>query len=87
MPICRRPGSTSETSRAGTRWISSSPQGGALAVEVKAASRFGERDLSGLKAWKAQSPEARAGILAYNGTEALPLGGDLFAIPLGLLLS
>jgi uncharacterized protein len=56
-------------------------------IEVKAASRFGDRDLAGLKAWKAATPGATAGILAYNGTEALPLGDNLFAIPLDQLLS
>jgi hypothetical protein len=58
-----------------------------VGIEVKAASRFGDRDLAGLKAWKAATPGTAAGILAYNGTEALPLGDDLFAIPLHHLLS
>jgi predicted AAA+ superfamily ATPase len=59
----------------------------AVGIEVKAGSRFGDRDLAGLKAWMAGTPGARAGILAYNGTEALPLGGDVYAIPLDQLLS
>ncbi|MBV8202688.1 MAG: ATP-binding protein [Acidobacteria bacterium] len=59
----------------------------AIGIEVKAGSRFGDRDLAGLKAWMAATPGASAGILAYNGTAALPLGGDLYAIPLGQLLS
>ncbi|HYO11742.1 MAG TPA: ATP-binding protein [Thermoanaerobaculia bacterium] len=58
-----------------------------LAVEVKAASRFGERDLAGLRAFADSTPGVQACILAYNGTEALRLGESLFAIPLGLLLS
>lgn len=33
------------------------------------------------------TPEARAGILACNGTEALAVGQNLYAIPIGLLLS
>ena len=60
---------------------------GAVAIEVKAAARIGDRDLAGLKALKAKSPGVRAGIVAYNGSEVLRLGDDLFAIPLGLLLS
>ena len=64
-----------------------SPGRGAVAIEIKAASRFGDRDLAGLEAFKAQTPGVRAGILGYNGTEALSLGGGLFAVPLGLLLS
>jgi predicted AAA+ superfamily ATPase len=58
-----------------------------VAIEVKAAARIGDRDLAGLKALKAKTPGVRAGIVAYNGTEALRLGEDLYAIPLGLLLS
>jgi predicted AAA+ superfamily ATPase len=59
----------------------------AIAVEVKAAARIGARDLAGIAAFKAQSPEVRAGVVAYNGSEVLRLGEDLFAIPLALLLS
>ncbi|HEV3077439.1 MAG TPA: ATP-binding protein [Thermoanaerobaculia bacterium] len=59
----------------------------AVAIEVKAAARIGDRDLAGLKALKDKTPGVRAGVVAYNGTEALRLGDDLIAIPLGLLLS
>ena len=59
----------------------------AVAIEVKAAARIGDRDLAGLKALKAKTPGMRAGIVAYNGTEVLRLGDDLYAVPLGLLLS
>ncbi len=59
----------------------------AVGIEVKAGSRFGDRDLAGLKAWMSATPGASTGILAYNGTEALPLGGELYAIPLAQLLS
>jgi predicted AAA+ superfamily ATPase len=58
-----------------------------VAIEVKAAARVGDRDLAGLRAFRAHTPGVRAGIVAYNGTEALRLGDDLYAIPLGLLLS
>jgi predicted AAA+ superfamily ATPase len=58
-----------------------------LAIEVKAAGRFGDRDLAGLRAFLAHHPEAVAGILAYNGREAVSLGDRLWAIPIGLLLS
>ena len=60
---------------------------GAVAIEVKAASRFGDRDLAGLKAFAASTPGVRAGVLAYNGEEARVIGENLYAIPLGLLLS
>ncbi|HXO40531.1 MAG TPA: ATP-binding protein [Thermoanaerobaculia bacterium] len=59
----------------------------AVAIEVKSAARIGERDLAGLKALKAKTPGVRAGIVAYNGSEVLRLGDDLYAIPLDLLLS
>jgi predicted AAA+ superfamily ATPase len=58
-----------------------------VAIEVKAGARLGERDLAGLEAFKAQTPGVRAGIVAYNGTEVLRLGDDLYAVPLSLLLS
>lgn len=59
----------------------------AIAIEVKAGARIGDRDLTGLKALKAKTPGVRAGIVAYNGAEVLRLGNDLYAIPLGLLFS
>jgi predicted AAA+ superfamily ATPase len=58
-----------------------------IAIEVKAASRFSERDASGLRAFLDGTPGAVAGVLAYNGQEIAPLGDRLFAVPLGLLLS
>ncbi|MCP4697526.1 MAG: ATP-binding protein [Gammaproteobacteria bacterium] len=58
-----------------------------VAIEVKAAQRFQKRDLAGLRAFAAKTPGFHAGILAYNGTEAVALGERLFAIPLALLIS
>jgi predicted AAA+ superfamily ATPase len=58
-----------------------------IAIEVKAATRFHERDLAGLRAFCASTQGVHAAILAYNGTEAVALGDNLFALPLGLLLS
>jgi predicted AAA+ superfamily ATPase len=58
-----------------------------IAIEVKAASRFSERDLSGLRAFAAKTPQCVAGILGYNGTEAVKLDENLYAAPLSLLLS
>jgi predicted AAA+ superfamily ATPase len=59
----------------------------AVSIEVKAGTRYRDADLSGLRAFVARAPDTRAGILAYNGTEALKIGPGLFAVPLGLLLS
>lgn len=58
-----------------------------LAIEVKAASRWNDRDLSGLRAFLSATPRCRAAILAHNGTEAVRLDDRIWAIPLGLLLS
>lgn len=58
-----------------------------LAIEVKAAARWGERDLAGLKAFLAATPGCKAAILAYNGNQAVSLGEKIWAIPLSLLLS
>lgn len=58
-----------------------------MAIEVKAASRWTERDLSGLRAFLGASANCRAAVLAHNGTAAVKLGDRLWALPLGLLLS
>lgn len=58
-----------------------------LGIEVKTATRFGERDLAGLRAFAANTPSVRAGILAYNGTETLPVGENLWAVPIPVLLA
>jgi hypothetical protein len=57
-----------------------------FAIEVKAATRWGESDLSGLRAFLERTPACVAAVLAYNGKEAVRLGERLFAIPLGKLL-
>ena len=54
--------------------------------EVKAATRWSESDLSGLRAFLDRTPACVAAVLAYNGREAVKLGERLFAIPLGKLL-
>lgn len=58
-----------------------------LAMEVKAGSRWQERDLAGLRAFLAATPGCRAAILAHQGTAAARLGERLWALPLSLLLS
>ena len=57
------------------------------AIEIKAASRWSEADLSGLKAFLDRTPQCEAAILAYNGKSAVPLGKKLWALPLGHLVS
>ncbi len=58
-----------------------------FAIEVKAASRWNEGDLSGLRAFVDRTPACTAAVLAYNGREAAHLGGKFYAIPLGRLLA
>jgi predicted AAA+ superfamily ATPase len=58
-----------------------------LAIEVKAAARWTEKSLAGLRAFLAATPRCRAAVLAHNGSDAVKLGDRLFALPLGLLLS
>ncbi|NJD68200.1 MAG: hypothetical protein C3F12_03135 [Candidatus Methylomirabilota bacterium] len=58
-----------------------------LAIEVKGATRWDDKDLSGLRAFIAATPQCVAGILAYNGEQAVRLGEKLWAIPLGTILS
>jgi hypothetical protein len=53
---------------------------------VKAATRWSESDLSGLRAFLERTPACVAAVLAYNGKEAVKLDKRLFAIPLGQLL-
>ena len=55
-------------------------------IEVKAATRWSEGDLSGLRAFLDRTPACVAAVLAYNGKEAVKLDERLFAIPLGQLL-
>lgn len=57
-----------------------------FAIEVKAATRWNESDLSGLRAFLERTPACVAAVLAYNGKEAVKLDRNLFAIPLGQLL-
>lgn len=58
-----------------------------VALEVKMAARWSERDLVGLRAFLASTPSCVAGVLAYNGTETAPLGEKLWAVPLSTVLS
>jgi predicted AAA+ superfamily ATPase len=60
---------------------------GTLAIEIKAATRWEARDLKGLSAFLDGNPECRAGVLGYLGSETVPLGDRLWAVPLARLLS
>ena len=57
-----------------------------FALEIKAATRWSESDLSGLRAFVDRTPDCVAAVLVYNGREAVKLQGKLCAIPLAHLL-
>lgn len=58
-----------------------------VAIEVKAGSRFGKNDLTGLRAFLEKTPGVTAGVLGYTGGESVSLGERLFAVPLSSLLA
>jgi predicted AAA+ superfamily ATPase len=56
------------------------------AIEVKAATRWDDGDLSGLRAFLDRTPDCRAAVLAYNGATAVRLGERLWVVPIGNLI-
>ena len=58
-----------------------------FAIEVKAATRWNDDDLSGLRAFLDRTPDCKAALLVYNGKEAQKIGDRLYAIPMGTALS
>jgi predicted AAA+ superfamily ATPase len=58
-----------------------------IALELKSAARWQERDLSGLKAFLAKTPHCKAAILCHSGEDAVQLGQRLWALPTNLVLS
>ena len=57
-----------------------------FAIEVKAATRWNENDLSGLRVFLNRTPACAAAVLAHNGREAARLSDQLWALPIGLLI-
>jgi predicted AAA+ superfamily ATPase len=58
-----------------------------IALELKSAARWHERDLAGLKAFLAATPHCKAGILCHSGEEAVRIGRKLWALPTNLIIS
>jgi len=57
-----------------------------IGVEVKAAATVKTNDLRGLKKLaNVAGDQFRMGVLLYDGTETMPLGNDLWAVPLSTL--
>lgn len=57
-----------------------------IAIEVKAATRWSDGELSGLRAFVGRTPACVAAVLAYNGSKAVKLDDRLWAIPIAQLL-
>ena len=57
-----------------------------IAIEVKAAARWNDRDLAGLRAFLDKTPRCRAAFLAYGGSEVVKLADRLWAAPLAAVL-
>ena len=58
-----------------------------LTIETKAATRWDDRDLVGLRTFLDMTPRCRAALLAYGGTEMVKLGERLWAVPLAAVLA
>lgn len=58
-----------------------------IALDLKSAARWHDRDLAGLKAFLSATPHCKAAILCHNGEDAVKLGERLWALPAGLVLS
>lgn len=58
-----------------------------LAVEVKSATAPIFSDIKGLQLFLEEYPEARCGVLAYNGNRLFRLTEGIFAVPIRLLVS
>ena len=57
-----------------------------VAIEIKAATRWTDSDLTGLRAFLDRTPGCVAAILAHNGSHAVRLGDRLLALPIARLL-
>ena len=58
-----------------------------IALEIKSAARWQEKDLSGLRAFLTATPRCKAAILCHNGENAVRLGQKLWSLPISLVLS
>lgn len=58
-----------------------------IALELKSAARWQEKDLAGLKAFLTATPHCKAAILCHNGENAVRLGQKLWSLPISLILA
>lgn len=62
-------------------------EGSVFAIEIKSSARFSESDTKSLRAFMERTPKCVAGVVAYNGRTAAPVGENIWAVPLGQLIS
>jgi hypothetical protein len=58
-----------------------------MAIEIKASTRWEDRDLSGLRVFLQRGRRCRVAILAHTGTATVSLGDRLWAMPITALLN
>jgi uncharacterized protein len=63
------------------------PSSECIALEVKLSNTLTAKDTRGIRAFAAEFPDRfRRGIVPYTGTECVPLGDRIWAIPVETLL-
>ena len=58
-----------------------------VAIEVKAAARWDDRDLAALRAFLGKTARCRVALLAHGGAETVKLAERLWAVPLAAVLA
>jgi len=58
-----------------------------LAIEVKAATRWQDRDLSELRVFLQRTPRCRVAILVHSGSATVSLGDRQWGVPIPVLLN
>ncbi|MCD6580842.1 MAG: ATP-binding protein [Desulfuromusa sp.] len=67
-------------------FVLENPAGQLVGIELKAAATIKQSDLRGLKRFKSVAKDQfKLGIILYDGTETLPLGDALWAVPISTL--
>ena len=58
-----------------------------VAIEIKWASRIGRHEANGIKEFMRNYPECCVGLIGYSGTDIIPVGNNIWAVPLPVLWS
>ena len=62
-------------------------EGKQIAIEIKSAKAINSSDGKNIREFMNFNPACRLGIVAYRGSQVLPLRKNIWAVPIGLLLS